>query len=126
MKILLVDDDQALRQLYNVELSGHQFEVIMAVDGLDGVEKAQKEKPDLVLMDIMMPNMDGIAALSKMKGDADIKKIPVIMLTNFGQENLVQQAFSLGAVDYLLKYKVTPSEMAEKVTQVLNAKPVQL
>lgn len=125
-KILLVDDDQALRQLYSLELTGRQYNVIAAEDGQDGLDKAKKEKPDIILMDIMMPKMDGIAALSKMKADPDIKNIPVMMLTNFGQESLVQQSFSLGAVDYLLKYKVTPAEMAEKVTQLLNAKPVQL
>lgn len=126
MKVLLVDDDQALRKLYTIELSGRQYTVAEAVDGQDGVDKAKSEKPDLILMDIMMPKLDGIAALSKMKSDAAIKSIPVIMLTNFGQESLVQQAFALGAADYLLKYKVTPAEMAEKVNQVLKAKPVQL
>ncbi|MCL4397753.1 response regulator [Patescibacteria group bacterium] len=125
-KILLVDDDQALRQLYSVELTGRQYEVVTAGDGDEGIEKAKSGKPDLILLDIMMPKTDGIAALSKIKADEASKNIPIIMLTNFGQENLVQQAFSLGAVDYLLKYKVTPAEMAEKVTQVLSAKPVQL
>ncbi len=126
MKVLLVDDDSALRKLYTIELSGRQYTVTEAVDGQDGVDKAKSEKPDLILMDIMMPKLDGIAALSKMKADPEVKAIPVIMLTNFGQESLVQQAFALGAVDYLLKYKVTPAEMAEKVTQVLKSKPVQL
>ena len=125
-KILLVDDDEALRQLYSLELSGRQYEVVTASDGDEGFAKAKSEKPDLILLDIMMPKTDGIAALSKIKGEAETKATPVIMLTNFGQENLVQQAFSLGSVDYLLKYKVTPAEMAEKVAQVLSSKPVQL
>jgi CheY-like chemotaxis protein len=122
-KILLVDDDQALRQLYTIELTGRQYEVVVGADGDEGIAKAKSEKPDIILLDIMMPKTDGIAALSKIKADEESKKIPVIMLTNFGQENLVQQAFSLGAVDYLLKYKVTPAEMAEKVVQVLSAPP---
>lgn len=125
-KILLVDDDQALRQLYSVELSGRQYDVATAADGDEGVTKAQTDKPDIILLDIMMPKTDGIAALAKIKADPNLKNTPVIMLTNFGQENLVQQAFSLGAVDYLLKYKVTPAEMAEKVASVLTAKPVSL
>jgi CheY-like chemotaxis protein len=97
--------------------------VVVGADGDEGIAKAKSEKPDIILLDIMMPKTDGIAALSKIKADEESKKIPVIMLTNFGQENLVQQAFSLGAVDYLLKYKVTPAEMAEKVVQVLSAPP---
>lgn len=122
-KILLVDDDQALRQLYTIELTGRQYEVVTAGDGDEGITKTKSEKPDVILLDIMMPKTDGIAALAKIKADDSTKSIPVIMLTNFGQENLVQQAFSLGAVDYLLKYKVTPAEMAEKVAQVLTASP---
>lgn len=125
-KILLADDDQALRQLYSLELTNQQYSIVEAVDGDDCLEKAKAEKPDLILLDIMMPKTDGIAALSKLKADEELKAIPVVMLTNFGQENLVQQAFSLGAADYLLKYKVTPAEMADKVNQVLTAKPVQL
>lgn len=125
-KVLLVDDDQALVQLYSLELSGRQHAVVIAGDGDEGLVKAQAEKPDLILLDVMMPKTDGIALLAKLKADENLKNIPVIMLTNFGQENLVQQAFTLGAVDYLLKYKVTPAEMAEKVEHTLSAKPVQL
>lgn len=124
-KVLLVDDDHSLRQLYNVELS-KEYQVVEAVDGEDGLLKAKSEKPDLILLDVMMPKIDGIVYLTKVKDDAELAKIPIIMLTNFGQENLIQQAFNLGITDYLLKYKVTPSEMAQKVNQVLNAKNVQL
>lgn len=122
-KVLIVDDDPALRQLYNVQLS-QQYAVVEAVDGEDGLVKAKQEKPDLILLDVMMPKFDGIAFLSKIKEDQDMAKTPIVMLTNFGQENLIQQAFNLGVTDYLLKYKVTPSEMVEKVNQVLNANPV--
>lgn len=125
-KILLVDDDEALRQLYSAELITKGYQVVVASDGDEGVEKAKAEKPNLILLDIMMPKTDGIAALAKIKQEAELKGIPVLMLTNFGQENLVKQAFDLGAADYLLKYKVTPAEMSEKVDQTLHAKPVQL
>ena len=122
-KILIVDDDPALRQLYNVELS-QKYAVVEAPDGEAGLISAKQEKPDLILLDVMMPKFDGIAYLAKIKEDTDLAKIPIIMLTNFGQENLIQQAFNLGVTDYLLKYKVTPSEMSEKVGQVLSSKPV--
>lgn len=125
-KILLVDDDEALKQLYSVELVTKGYRVVMASDGDEAMEKAKTEKPNLILLDIMMPKTDGIAALTKIKQEAELKDIPVLMLTNFGQENLVKQAFDLGAADYLLKYKVTPAEMSEKVDQTLHAKPVQL
>lgn len=125
-KILLVDDDEALRQLYSAELITKGYQVVVASDGDEGLEKAKAEKPNLILLDIMMPKTDGIAALTKIKQEAELKDIPILMLTNFGQENLVKQAFDLGAADYLLKYKVTPAEMSEKVDQTLHAKPVQL
>lgn len=125
-KILITDDDQALRQIYSLELTNQGYLTVEAVDGDDCLSKAQVEKPDLILLDVMMPKTDGMAALGKLKADAALKDIPIIMLTNFGQENLVQQAFGLGVTDYLLKYKVTPAEMAEKVKQILTAKPIQL
>lgn len=125
-KVLLIDDDQALVQLYSLELTGRQYVVITAPNGEEGVVKAKAEKPDLVLLDIMMPKLDGIGALTKLKEDAETNPIPVVMLTNFGQENLVQQAFTLGASDYLIKYKVTPAEMADKVAQLVHVTPVQL
>ncbi len=123
-KVLIVDDDPALRQLYSVEL-GQNYAIVEAADGEEGLTKAKTDKPDIILLDVMMPKFDGIAYLSKIKEDQELANIPIVMLTNFGQENLIQQAFSLGATDYLLKYKVTPAEMSEKVAQVLNAKPVQ-
>ncbi len=118
-KILLIDDDNALRQLYAVELGSKKYTVVEASDGEQGLAVAKKENPDLILLDIMMPKLDGVATLTQLKQDAATNKIPVIMLTNFGQENLVKQAFASGATDYLLKYKVTPAEMADKVGQVL-------
>ncbi len=124
-KVLLVDDDQALRQLYVTELTSRKYETIEAANGQEGISKAKSEKPDLILLDVMMPDLDGIATLTTLKQDLALKGIPVMMLTNFGQENLVKQAFSLGATDYLLKYKVTPAEMADKVAQLFNSKPVQ-
>lgn len=119
-KILLVDDDDALRQLYAVELGSRHYAVVEAADGEAGLAMVKQERPDLVLLDIMMPKLDGVAMLTRLKQDPDIAKTPVVMLTNFGQENLVQQSFSSGAVDYLLKYKVTPAEMADRVGQVLS------
>ncbi|MBI4099926.1 response regulator [Candidatus Microgenomates bacterium] len=118
-KILLVDDDQSLRQLYKLELTNRKHTVVEAADGEEGLAKIGSDKPDLVLLDVMMPKLDGIATLGKIKADAANKGLPVVMLTNFGQENLVKQAFNQGATDYLLKYKVTPAEMASTVEKLL-------
>lgn len=122
MKVLLVDDDQSLRQLYSLELNSKGYQVFEAGDGEEGLARAKELHPDLILLDVMMPKLDGVATLGKIKADPDLKTTAVIMLTNFGQENLVKQAFSLGANDYLLKYKVTPAEMADKVSATLASK----
>lgn len=122
MRVLLVDDDQSLRQLYSLELGSRGHQVSEAGDGEEGLAKAKELHPDLILLDVMMPKLDGVATLGKIKADPTLKDMPVIMLTNFGQENLVKQAFGLGANDYLLKYKVTPAEMADKVTATLASK----
>jgi CheY-like chemotaxis protein len=121
-KIMLVDDDNAIRQLYVFELSTRNFEVVEAKDGKEALTKVRQEKPDLILLDMVMPEMDGLGFLTELKQDLDLKNVPVIMLTNFGQENLIQQAYNLGVTDYLLKYKVTQEEMAGKIEQILSAK----
>lgn len=122
-KIMLVDDDNALRQLYTVELAGKSFEVVEAKDGKEALIKVRQEKPDLILLDMVMPEMDGLGFLTELKQDLDLKNVPVIMLTNFGQENLIQQAYNLGVTDYLLKYKVTQEEMVGKIEQILSGHP---
>ena len=118
--IMVVDDDAALRKLYNVELSTKGFNVVEAADGKEALSRIETEHPDLILLDLVMPNLDGVGLLTEMKNHDDWKGIPVIMLTNFGQENLVKQAYDLGVSDFLLKYKVTQEEMAQKISQTLS------
>lgn len=122
MTVLVVDDDVALRKLYQVALQTKGYEVITAEDGDDALEKVVAGKPNLILLDIMMPKRDGMAALKALKDKPETANIPVLMLTNFGQEDLVKNALSLGAADYLLKYRITQNEMADKVDSILNPK----
>lgn len=125
-KVLIVDDDLYILDLYKEILKDEGFDVETATDGEEALEKIRESTLDLVLMDIMMPKMDGITVLSKMKDDVQLKTIPVMMLTNFGQENLVKQAINLGSSEFLLKYKITPGEMVEKVKQLLSPSAVHL
>ena len=119
-KILIVEDDLAISQLYETELTLKGLTVVTAADGAIGYEKVISEKPDLILLDIMMPNVSGIDMLKRLKADENLKNITVVMLTNFGQENLVQESFSLGAQGYILKYQVTPAELYDKVANLLG------
>lgn len=125
-KILLADDDEALLKLYEVEFKSKGFVVMTAKNGDECLQRVAAEMPDVILLDVMMPNKDGVATLRALKENETTAKIPVLMLTNFGQEDLIKNAMQLGANDYLLKYRVTPNEMSEKVTLLLNPAKIQL
>lgn len=119
-KVLIIEDDPAFSKLWSVELVTNGFAVEIANNGEEGFAKAQTYLPDVILCDIMMPKLNGIDTLKKIRATETLKKTPVIMLTNFGQENLVKDAFSSGATDYVLKYQSTPAEIKEKVKQHLT------
>lgn len=125
-KILLVDDDLYIRDLYAEVLKDENYDVLIASDGEEALGVASANIPDLILLDIMLPKMDGIQVLDKLKNDEKLKNVPVIMLTNFGQEDLVKQAVNLGSTEYLLKYNITPGEIIKKVSEVLNPEKVNL
>src|SRR3972149_3657922 len=118
-KILLIEDDATLSGMYQKKFTKDGFEVVTAYDGQDGLKKTSSEKPDLVLLDIMLPKLDGLAVFKKMRSQTETFNTPVILLTNFGQEDTVMECFKLGAVDYLLKADVTPQQVVEKVEKFL-------
>ncbi|MEK7565486.1 MAG: response regulator [Patescibacteria group bacterium] len=117
MKILIIEDDTAISKLYSVELMTKGYTVEICSNGEEGYTKALTYLPDLILCDIMMPVLNGIETLKKIRANETTKNIPMLMLTNFGQENLVKEAFNNGATDYILKYQSTPAEVTEKVKQ---------
>ena len=102
-RILVVDDEAELVKAIEIRLKQADYEILTAYDGLEGLEKAQKEKPDLILLDILMPNMDGYQTLQKLKEEESTKSIPVIMLTAKSQVDDVTKAADLGANDYIVK-----------------------
>ena len=112
--ILLVEDDLFVRELYQRVLSEAGFKVITAENGTEGLKLAET-KPDLILLDIMLPEMDGITVLSKLKRNAATSQIPVILLTNLGQENIIKKAFKMGAKGYLVKMHFSPYEIVNEV-----------
>ncbi len=121
-KILLVDDDPLLTKLYQSKLTQEGYEVFFAHNGLDGLALAKEKMPDLVLLDVMMPKMDGIDTLKELKKDPSTKKIPVVMLTNLGDnEYHVEGAKLLGAEEYLMKSNTDLHQLQEVVTRILNS-----
>lgn len=120
IKILLVEDDPFLLSMYSVKFELEGFTVMTAEDGEKGLNMAKKEEPDIILLDIMLPKMDGFEVLKELKKDEKMKKIPVILLTNLSQKKEVSQGLSLGADDYLIKAHFMPSEVVEKILKVIN------
>lgn len=120
-KILIVEDDMALFNMYSVELKIKGYDVLNVNDGLQALSKAKEFRPDIVLLDIMLPGMNGLNILTELKADPQTMDMPIIMLTNYGSEDNVKKALESGAADYIMKYKILPSELADKIEVVLGS-----
>ena len=118
--ILVVEDDKFLRELIVRKLKEENFNISEAIDGEEGIKKIKEERPNLVLLDLILPGIDGFEVLSKMKDDPSLSQIPVIILSNLGQKDDVERGLKLGAVDYLIKAHFTPGEIIEKIKNVLK------
>ena len=115
--ILVVEDDPLLLDLYRLKLRAEGFAVVTATNGREGVEAALVSKPELILLDILMPEVDGYAALKKLKSDERTKKIPVIIFSNLSQSWEIEKGLKLGADDFVIKTSLTPAQLAEKVKE---------
>lgn len=119
MRVLIVEDDAFLAGIYTTKFSLEGFDVLSAGDGLAGLKVARKDLPDIILLDVLMPKMDGFEVLDELKKDAKTKGIPVVILTNLGQKEDVQRGLKAGAVDYLIKAHFVPSDTVAKVRKIL-------
>lgn len=119
-RILLVEDDKLLSELYSTKLTENGFEVEIALDGEEGLKKIKESKPDLVLLDIVLPKKDGFEILQAMNDDGSINSNVVIALTNLGQKEEVDKGMRLGAKDYIIKAHFTPTEVLAKIRKYLN------
>lgn len=119
-KILIVEDDMALANLYKTELEIGGYDVVHVADGLKAIDAIKENKPSIVLLDIMLPGKNGLEILGDIRANDDVKDTNVIMLTNFGNEENVSTALELGALDYIMKYKITPTEMKDKIASLLG------
>jgi len=122
-KILIIEDDKYLRELMVRKLSSEKsLDVSSAIDGESGLKAFEKEQPDLVLLDLILPGIDGFEVLTKMKENTDLASIPIIILSNLGQKSDIEKGMKLGAVDYMVKAHFTPNEIVNKVKQTLEKK----
>lgn len=119
MKVLVVEDDKFLRELINRKLQSENFETVLAIDGEIGLDLVEKERPDIVLLDLILPGINGFEVLAKIKENEKLKEIPVLILSNLGQKDDIEKGMGLGAADYLVKAHFTPNEIIEKIHQTL-------
>ncbi len=123
--ILIVEDDNILQEMYSEKFEMGGFQVLKASTGKEGLEVLEKKSPNLILLDILMPDMNGLEMLKEMKKDRQYRNIPVILLTNLGESKIdmdQELSFALGINDYLIKTKHTPDDVLRKVKQVLKIK----
>jgi CheY-like chemotaxis protein len=121
-RLLLIEDDRFLRKAAEVMLRKQGFDVLTAPDGEAGVEAAIEQRPDVVLCDLIMPKMQGFQVIERLKQDERTAAIPVIVMSNLGQESDVQRAMAAGAVAYVVKSNVALQELAGKVRAVLASR----
>lgn len=120
MKILLIDDDEALLTIFETALKQEGFSTVTAADGESGLQKAKTEKPDLILLDQILPDMRGNDIVKTLKAEEGTKHIPMVVLSNFGQNELIKEAIAMGAVDYILKYQIEPKDLVQRVKELLQ------
>jgi CheY-like chemotaxis protein len=118
-KILLVEDDALMARLYQKTFTFDGHEVVTAADGEEGLAKAKTEKPTLMLLDIMMPKMNGLDVLTRLKADPETKGIPVVVLTNLAGEHDAQEALTRGAIRYIVKSEQDPRGVTKIVEEIL-------
>jgi CheY-like chemotaxis protein len=118
--ILLAEDDRILRKAGEATLKKKGYTVIAAVDGEDALAKAREHKPDLILLDVIMPKLQGFEVLASLKQDSATRDIPVIMLSNLQEESDIRKAADAGALGYLVKSNVQLDTLTAKIAEVLN------
>jgi DNA-binding response OmpR family regulator len=121
--ILLVEDSKVVQQMYRNKLTFEQFNVLTADNGMEAVKVLSKEKPDIILLDLMMPIMDGYKVLQVVKTDPRLSNIPVLVFSAKGQSEEVEKALNLGAAGYIVKATTKPNEVVEQIRKVLSQKP---
>jgi len=114
-KILLIEDEEILINILEKKLIQEGYKVVVARNGVSGLEEMRKNKPDLILLDIIMPIMGGIEVMEEMQKDEELKNIPILVISNSGQPIEIDRIQKLGAKDWLIKTEFNPQEVVEKI-----------
>ena len=119
-KILFIEDESALQETFGEVLKQEGYEVVKAMDGEAGLEMAKTQKPDLILLDLILPKLHGFEVLKKLKGDPETKEIPIIVLTNLKDMKDIENAIEFGATTYLVKVNYSLDEVVSKIKKALG------
>ena len=119
-KIIIAEDDQFILKAMTTKLSKEGYEVKIAVDGVQLMDILKSYIPDLIILDLLMPKKDGFEVLKEVKGVQRLKNIPILIASNLGQENDIQQVLALGATDYLIKSEFTLESLVQKIKNILK------
>ena len=122
-RVLIVEDEQDIRELYAEILRDEGFAVVEAWDGEKGLAESLSGRYDIILLDIMLPKVDGLQILKEIKKKEELSAIPVVLLTNLSTDNIIKEGFALGAVSYIIKSEMTPDQVVAEVKKVLAKEP---
>ncbi|MFA5932903.1 MAG: response regulator [Microgenomates group bacterium] len=122
-KVLIIEDEQFIRDIYKRQLEKNGITVDGFGNGKEGLQSIKQTKYDIILLDIMLPDLNGLEILKQIKQNASTKDVPVILLTNLGQDEVIKEAFTLGAQGYFIKASYTPDQIAQEVKNILSRKP---
>jgi DNA-binding response OmpR family regulator len=120
VRILFVEDDPSVAQMYQFKLELDGYHVSVASDGLTGLEMARRLLPDLVFLDVRLPKLDGLGVLESLRADRRTKELPVVILSNWNEKELVERGSKLGALDYLTKSQTTPAKLSHRLGEWLR------
>lgn len=118
-KILIIEDEVEMARMYKDKLQEQGFKVVLALTAEEGLTQTKKEKPDLIILDILLPTTNGISFLAKVKKDPTLSKIPVVALSNYDEPQTKKEARELGAEDYLIKTAFTPEQLVKEIEKHL-------
>lgn len=122
MKVLLVEDDKFLRTVLEKKLLNEGMEVVVAEDGEEAIQKLVQERPDIILLDIVLPKRSGFSVIEEVRKDPEFRSLPIIVLSNLGQQEDVEKGLSLGAVEYFVKAKISLDDLLKKVKEYSSQK----
>jgi DNA-binding response OmpR family regulator len=115
IRVLFVEDDPTVAQMYRLKLELDGYQVVMAKDGEEGLKLAAKLKPDIIFLDIRLPKLGGLDVLEQLRKANETKHTPVVILSNYGERELVERGLKLGALEYLIKSQTTPARLSSGV-----------